>query len=436
MAGRKKAADGARRVALIDGVRTPFLRAGTDFLELSAYDLGRFAVAALMQKTGAPGAAIGTMIYGIVIPNPKMPNISREVCLGAGLPNTVACHTVSVACISANQAITNAADQIERGYVDAAVAGGCDTMSDAPILYQRKMRKKFIASQKAKGFKDYYRLFKDVRPGDLAPDIPSILEFSTGLSMGQTAERLARRLNVTRAEQDEFAARSHQLAAKAHADGLYADQIAPVAPPPKFKPVLADNGVRGDTTIEKLGKLRPAFDKAHGTVTAGNSSYLTDGASAVLLMSEEKANELGFKPKAWLRSYAYVGSDPLEELLLGPAHAIPLALQRAGLELKDIDVWEIHEAFASQVLAVMKCLESAQFAREKFGRDKAFGRIPLDKLNLWGGSLSIGHPFGATGGRLAATMASRLKREDGRFGVIAACGAGGCGGAMVLERAD
>jgi acetyl-CoA acyltransferase len=309
-------------------------------------------------------------------------------------------------------------------------------MSDAPILFQKKMRQKFLASQKAKGLKDYYQLFKDVRPRDLKPDLPGIVEFSTGLSMGQTAERLAKRLGITREAQDEFAWRSHKLAAEAQQKGWFAGEILSIAPPPKFKPVQIDNGVRGETTIEKLAKLRPAFDPKYGTVTAGNSSFLTDGASAVLLVGEDKAEEWGLTPRAFLRSYAFAGSDPLEELLTGPAYAIPMALDRAGLSFDDIDVWEIHEAFAAQVLAVRQLLADDAFAREKFGRKQAFGLLPLDKLNTCGGSLSIGHPFGATGGRILTTCANRLIRENGRFGVVAACGAGGCANAMVIERAN
>ncbi len=425
-----------RRVAVIDGVRTPFLRAGTDFSELKAYDLGRYAVAGLMNKTGVDPRLIQELTYGVVIPDPMMANVAREVCLGAGLPASTRCHTVSVACISANQAITAVADQIARGYADAGVAGGCETLSDVPIRYGKKMRRKFMVAQKARTWRDKFNLYKDVRPADFAPDMFTVMENSTGLSMGETGERLAKRLGISRAAQDEFAVRSHRRAAAAFEQGLFAEEVLAVAPPPKYQPVARDNGVRGDTTVEKMAKLRPAFDPNYGSVTAGNASFFTDGASAVLLMSEERAAALGLKPKAFIRSYAYAGTDPLEELLLGPAYAIPTALDRAGLALPDVGVFEIHEAFAVQALAVLQLLASPTFAREKFGRDAAFGEIDPDKLNAHGGSLSLGHPFGATGGRLLTTCVNRMIREDAQFGVIAACGAGGCGNATVLERAN
>lgn len=436
MAKKKSTENGGRRVAVIDGVRTPFLRAGTGFLDLMAYDLGRYAVAGLMHKTDLNPDEVEDLIFGIVSAEPKTPNVAREVCLGAGLPHKVRTYTVSVACISANQAITNGADLIYRGYADCVIAGGCETMSDVPIRFQKKVRQKLMASQKAKGPKDYYTLFKDLRPGDLAPDAPAIQEFSTGLSMGQNADRVAKRLGITRKAQDAYAVRSHKLAAQAQQEGLLDDEIVTVAPPPHFNAIAQDNGPRGDTSADKMGKLRPAFDKAFGSVTAANSSFLTDGGSAVLLMSEAKAKALGYKPKAFLRSYAYSGTDPLEELLLGPAYATPMALDRAGLSLKDVDVLEIHEAFAAQMLSVIKLIESNKFATEKLGRSQAVGKVDYSKLNTLGGSLSLGHPFGATGGRLVTTCCNRLIREDKQFGLVAGCGAGGCGNALILERAN
>lgn len=435
MAKKKANVSSARRVAVIDGIRTPFLKAGTGFKDQMAYDLGRYAVTGLMHKSGLDPQEVEDLIFGIVVPDPKTSNVAREVCIGAGLPDKVRTYTVTVACISSNQAVTNGADLIYRGYSDCVIAGGCETMSDVPIRYQKKVRQKLIAAQKAKGPKDYLKLLKDIRPADLAPDAPGIMEFSTGLSMGQNADRLAHRLGITRSAQDKFAVRSHKLSAKAHDDGLLADEIVTIAPPPHFKPISRDNGPRGDSDVKKLAKLRPAFDKNYGTVTAANASFLTDGGSAVILMSEEKAKALGYKPKAYIRSYAFSGTDPLEELLLGPAYATPMALDRAGLSLDDIGVLEIHEAFAAQVLSVIKLLESKKFASEKLGKSNAVGNVDHDKLNILGGSLSIGHPFGATGGRLITTCCNRMIREDKEFGLVAACGAGGCGNAIILERA-
>lgn len=435
MVKKKTAVSNGRRVAVIDGIRTPFARSGTSYNDLMAYDLGRYAVSGLMNKTGLDPNEVDDLIFGIVVPDPKTGNVAREVCIGAGLPNKVRTYTVTVACISANQAASNGADLIYRGYADVVIAGGCETMSDVPIRYQKKVRQMLIAAQKAKGPKDYLKIFKDIRPADLKPDAPGIIEFSTNLSMGQNAERLSKRLEISRQDQDEFAVRSHELSVKAQEEGLLADEIVTVIPPPYFKAVTKDNGPRADATLEKISTLKPAFDKFYGTVTAANASFLTDGGSAVLLMSEEKAKELGFKPKAFIRSYAYAGTDPLEELLLGPAYATPMALDRASLTLKDMGVLEIHEAFAAQMLAVIKLLESKTFAKEKLGKASAVGKVDFDKLNLLGGSLSLGHPFGATGGRIITTCCNRMIREDKEFGLVAACGAGGCGTAMILERA-
>ena len=435
MATKKTAGAKGRRVAVIDGMRTPFLRAGTGFGDLMAYDLGRYAVTGLLAKTGLDKNEVDELIMGIVAQDFRTSNVAREVSLGADLPHKVKTHTVTVACISANQAVTNGADSIYRGYADVVIAGGCETMSDVPIRVSQKLRKMLLASQKAKTAKDYFEIFKHLRPKDLSPEIPSIAEFSTGLSMGQNADRLAHRLSISREAQDEFSMRSHQLAVKAQDDGILDEEIVPIAPPAKFAAVTKDNGPR-KTAMEKLAKLRPAFDPKYGTVTAGNASFLTDGGSAVLLMSEEKAKALGLKPKAWIHSYEYSGTDPLEELLLGPAYAIPRTLDKSGLTLADVDVLEIHEAFAAQMLSVIKLLESDDFAKEKLGRNKKVGEVNWDKLNIHGGSLSLGHPFGATGGRIITTCINRLIREDGHWGVVAACGAGGCGTAMVLERAN
>ncbi|HEY9723077.1 MAG TPA: acetyl-CoA C-acyltransferase, partial [Oscillatoriaceae cyanobacterium] len=274
-----------------------------------------------------------------------------------------------------------------------------------------------------------------LKPADLRPDAPAIAEFTTGLSMGESAERLAKRFHITREEQDRFAYESHHRAADATREGLLADQVLPVRVPPKFEPIAADNGIRGDTTLEKLAKLQPVFDRQFGTVTAGNSSFLTDGAAATLLMSEETAQELGFKPLATVKAMTSVGLDPLEELLLGPAFAIPKALAQAGLTLDELDVIELHEAFAAQMCANLAALADEAFCREHLGLPHALGRIDRDRLNAWGGSLSIGHPFGATGSRLVTTAAQRLQHQNGRYALVAACAAGALGSAMILERA-
>jgi acetyl-CoA acyltransferase len=302
-------------------------------------------------------------------------------------------------------------------------------------MFNKVMRKKLFKAQKLKGLGDTLKFASTIRPGDFVPDAPAVAEFLTNRTMGLDCDILAGRYGVTRAEQDEFAVRSHQLAAKADAEGLLANEITPVEAAPSFKAIKKDNGFRGDTTLEKIAKLKPAFVKDGGTITAANASFLTDGAACVLLMTEDKAKQLGLTPKAYLHSYSFSGCDLNEELLLGPTYAISKLLQKTNMNLSDIDVFEFHEAFAGQILANLKCLASDDFAKQKLGRDKAVGVVPMDKFNLWGGSLSLGHPFGATGARLVTTAANRLAKENGKYALLAACAAGAHGHAMILERA-
>jgi acetyl-CoA acyltransferase len=296
------------------------------------------------------------------------------------------------------------------------------------------MRKKLMAAQKLKGLGDTLKFILSLRPKDFKPEAPAIAEFTTNRLMGQDCEILANRYGVTRREQDEFAVRSHQMAAKAEKDGHLPAEIYPVSIPPSFKEIKKDNGIRGDSTVEKASKLQPAFVKPGGTLTAANSSFLTDGGAATLIMTEEKALELGLKPKAVIKAFTFSAQDLWEELLLGPAYSISKVLKDTGLSLDEMDVIEMHEAFAGQVLANIKCLESDEFAKTKLGRDKAVGKVNMDKLNLWGGSLALGHPFGATGARLLTTTANRLIKENGRYGILAACAAGAHGHAMLIEK--
>lgn len=424
-----------RKVVLVEGVRIPFATSGTAYKSLSSHDLGRMALSGLITRTGLNPTSIDRIIMGTVIQEPKTSNVARESALGAGIPNSVPCHTVTMACISSNQAISTGVDLIRTGQADIIVASGTETMSDVPIRFSRPIRQKLIAATKVKNPAGYLKLLAGISLKDLAPEAPAIAEFSTGETMGRSADRLAAAFGVTRREQDELAVRSHKLAADALEKGLLKDELVTVRPAPTFEPFEVDNGVRGDSSLEKLSTLKPAFIKPHGTVTAGNASFLTDGASATLLMTEEKAKELGYKPKAYLKDYIYVGQDPKEELLLGPAYATARILDRNGLGLKDVDVFEFHEAFAAQIGANLKALESDKFCTEKIGRKGGkVGTIPLEKFNTLGGSLSLGHPFGATGCRLVTTAANRLRREDGKFALVAACAAGGLGHAMLIER--
>ena len=342
--------------------------------------------------------------------------------------------TVSAACASANVAIATAAESIALGGADIVIAGGAETLSDVPIRFGKKVRQRLIASQKAKGPGDYLALLGGLKPKDLAPDMPAIAEFSTGQTMGQSAERLAKRFGVTREAQDAFSLSSHQRAAAALAEGKLADQILPMAAAPGYEVIATDNGVRGDSSMEKLAKLPPVFDRQFGSVTAGNASFLTDGAAACLLMDQETARQRGFTPLARIAAMTIVALDPLEELLLGPALAIPRLLDAAGITLADVGVLELHEAFAAQMLANMAALADDKFCRERFGRAGAVGELDRDRLNLWGGSLSLGHPFGATGARLVTTAARRMVAENARWGLVAACAAGAIGHAMLLQR--
>jgi acetyl-CoA acyltransferase len=423
-----------RTVVVVGGCRTPFLRSGTGYADLMAYELGAMAVSGLLQRTRIDPGAVDRMVFGTVIAEPKTSNLARETALACGLPPSCPAYTVTAACASSNVAIASAVEAIACGAADVVVAGGAETLSDVPIRFGREVRKRLVASQKAKGVLDYVKLLQGLSLKDLAPDTPAIAEFSTGLTMGQCAERLAKGLGLSREEQDRWALKSHQKAATATEAGLYRGQVVPARVAPSFAPIEADNGVRGDTTMEKLSSLAPAFDRKFGTVTAGNSSFLTDGAAACLLMSAERAEELGVKPLARVVSMALVAMDPLEELLLGPVASVPEALDAAEVPVGEVGVWEVHEAFAAPVLAFLRLLADKAYCRERLGRKEAVGKIDPKKVNAWGGSLALGHPFGATGARLVTTCVERMEREEAGLGVVTTCAAGALGHAMVLAR--
>lgn len=426
----------AQEAVFVDGCRIPFLRSGTHYVDLTAYDLARMALRGLVNRTGIDTSTVGAVVLGCVIQDVETANVARESALAAGIPHTVPAHTVTQACISSNQAIASVADAIRLGRVDCAVAGGTETLSDIPIRFNKKVRKQLFEARKAKSAGDYLKLIRQLRPSDLLPDIPSIAEYSTGETMGESGDKLAAAWGVSRAEQDEYAMLSHHRAAEARENGLLADEIVPAFVPQDFKPIEHDNGIRGDTNMDALAKLKPAFVRPYGTITAGNASYLTDGASATLIMSRERAVRDDQPVRGLLRDYLFVAQDPGADLLLGPAYAIPQILQRNGLSVGDVGVFELHEAFAGQVLAVQAALDSKRFAADALGRSKPVGAIPIEKLNTLGGSLSLGHPFGATGARLVTTAVNRLHREGEKFAVVAACAAGGLGHAMLIERPD
>ncbi|XP_056621347.1 trifunctional enzyme subunit beta, mitochondrial isoform X2 [Triplophysa dalaica] len=421
---------GVRNIVLVDGVRTPFLLSGTTYSDLMPHDLARAALQGLLNKTSIPKDAVDYIVYGTVIQEVKTSNVAREAALGAGFSDRIPAHTVTMACISSNQAMTTAVGLIASGQCESVVAGGVEFMSDVPIRHSRKMRKTMLSLNKAKSIGARLSLLGSIRLAHLAPELPAVAEFSTAETMGHSADRLAAAFGVTRVEQDEFALRSHTFAKKAQDAGLLNDVISFKVPGKDI--VSKDNGIR-ISSMEQMGKLKAAFIKPHGTVTAANSSFLTDGASAVLIMSEEKALAMGYKPKAYLRDFVYVSQDPKDQLLLGPTYATPKVLERSGLTINDIDVFEFHEAFAGQIMANLKAMDSDYFAQTYMGRKSKVGAPPMDKFNSWGGSLSLGHPFGATGCRLVTTVAHRLQKEGGQYGLLAACAAGGQGHAMVIE---
>ncbi|NWX43697.1 ECHB enzyme, partial [Steatornis caripensis] len=384
----------------------------------------------LLNRTSVPRDVVDYIVYGTVIQEVKTSNVAREAALGAGFSDKTPAHTVTMACISSNQAMTTGVGLIASGQCDIVVAGGVEFMSDVPIRHSRKMRKAMLSLNRAKTLGQKLSLISRIRPDYFAPELPAVAEFSTSETMGHSADRLAAAFAISRLEQDEYALRSHTLAKKAQDGGLLTD-VVPFKVPGKDT-VTKDNGIR-PSSLEQMSKLKPAFVKPYGTVTAANSSFLTDGASAVLLMSEEKALAMGYKPKAYLRDFVYVSQDPKDQLLLGPTYATPKVLEKAGLTLADIDVFEFHEAFAGQILANLKAMDSDWFAQNYMGRKSKVGAPPLEKFNNWGGSLSLGHPFGATGCRLVITAAHRLKKEGGQYGLVAACAAGGQGHAMIVE---
>lgn len=414
-------------VYLVAGVRTPFTRSGTAYLDLMGYQLGAEAIAGLLRRTAIDPATVDAVILGQVLQDVRTSNVAREAALTAGIPAKTPCHTVTQACISANQAIADGIRMIRTGEAGLVIAGGVDTASDPPILFPRAMRRKLLLAQRLRTLGDRLRLFLSFRPSDFVPQKPAIAEYLTGRVMGEDCELLAGRYQVARAAQDAFAARSHQLAAKAWEAGHFDALVTPVKLP-EGKSVGKDNGVRGDSSETKLARLSPAFDPK-GTITAGNASFLTDGAAVTLLASEQALAAYNLTPLARVVDYVFTGQDIHEELLLGPAYAVSRILQKNNLRFADVDVIELHEAFAAQVLANMAAL-----SQPAFGGTDVLGELPMEKLNLWGGSLALGHPFGATGARILMQTAARLHAEGGKLGLLAACAAGGHGHAMLIER--
>jgi len=424
----------ARRPVVVAGLRTPFARSSTVFRDVPAVDLARFVARELLYRAGLDGREVDQVIFGQVIPSVLVPNVAREVSLLPQFPRTIPAYSLNRACASAGQAITNAHDQILLGHADVILAGGVESLSDIPILHSRPMSQVLMAASKAKSLGTRLKLFGSLRPRDLVPVSPAIAEPSTGVTMGQSAEKMAKENGISREAQDRLALLSHQRAAAATADGRLTAEIVPWFGGAEMDQVtISDNGIRTDTSLEALAQLKPVFDRRYGSVTAGNSSPLTDGAAAVLLMDGAKARSLGLRPLVAIRSYAVSAVDPGWQLLMGPAWAVPLALERARITWKELGLLEIHEAFAAQVLSNAQAWSSRAWAA-KLGRSEPLGEVDWEITNVMGGSIAIGHPFGATGARLVTTLANEMVRRAVQFGLISICAQGGMGLAMVLEN--
>jgi acetyl-CoA acyltransferase len=423
------------RVAIVGGCRTPFAKAGSVLQSMDVIDLAGVAAGELVTRAGLDGEDIDLAIFGTVVAALHAPNLGREVVFRCSLPEWIPGTTVNLACASSNRAITSAAEAILVGQADVVLAGGSESLSNVPIRFSDNAAHRLIELSKAKSLPQKAAVLGKLRPKDLAPVPPSIAEYTTGMTMGQAAEKMAKENDVSRRAQDEIALMSHQRASAAIKEGRFAEQVVPTFPPPSYKEsVLVDNGVRHDTSFEKLETLPPVFDKRYGTITAGNASPITDGGAAVLVMSEEKAKALGYQPLGYIRSWAYASLDPATQLLQGPAYAAPVALDAAGVELADIDLVEMHEAFAAQIVSNMKAFASKKFAEQELGRSKPMGVVDLERFNVNGGSIAIGHPFGATGARVTIQLLQELRRRGQNLGLLTVCAAGGVGFAMVVER--
>lgn len=421
------------QLVIVDGVRTPFCKAGSDLAALGAAELGRIAVNALLTRTGLDPAIVDEVIFGCVAQPADAANVARVIALRAGIPERVPALTVHRNCASGMEAVTQAYEHMMAGRGDVFIVGGAESMSQVPLLFPPSAADKFGRFNKAKTLPDKLQAMFNFRPSDFSPRVGLLLGLTDpvcGLNMGQTAEVLARELGISRAEQDAFAIESHRKALAA--ETRLAAEITPVYLADK-SPIVKDNGPRNDQTPEVLAKLRPIFEKQTGTVTAGNSSQVTDGAVALLVMSEERAEKLGYTPLGYLRAYAYAGCDP-ERMGLGPTYALNKLEIETGLNPTEADIVEINEAFAAQVLGVLSTLKSEKFARKVLGRRTALGEVPAEKLNVNGGAIALGHPVGATGARLILTTLKELQRRQANSALVTLCVGGGQGGAVWLER--
>ncbi|MBT1449918.1 acetyl-CoA C-acyltransferase FadI [Glaciecola sp. XM2] len=424
---------GGDRIAIVAGLRSPFAKMATYFHGVPAVDLGKMVVNELLVRNELDPALVEQVVYGQVVQMPEAPNIAREIVLGTGMNVHTDAYSVSRACATSFQSTVNVLESMLVGNIEVGIAGGADSTSVSPIGVSKKLARALVDLQKAKTMGQKFAIFKRLGMKDLLPVPPAVAEYSTGLSMGQTAEQMAKTHGISRSDQDALAHRSHSRAAQNWEAGNLDSEVMTAYAEPYKGALGKDNNVRFDSTVEGYAKLRPVFDKKHGTVTAANATPLTDGASAVLMMTESKAKALGYKPLGYIKSYAFAAIDVWEDMLMGPSYATPIALDRAGMTLSDLTLIEMHEAFAAQTLANIKMFASDTFAKEKLGRSKATGEIDMDKFNQMGSSIAYGHPFAATGTRMITQMLNDLNRKGGGTGLLTACAAGGLGAAMIVE---
>ncbi|MFH1753509.1 MAG: thiolase family protein [Candidatus Omnitrophota bacterium] len=423
------------RIAIVEGIRTPFIKAWTLFEDIPAQKLGAVCVRELMEITHLDPDLVDEVIIGAVAQPVEAANVARVITLLAGIPEAKRAYTVSRNCASGFESATSALEKISRGLDKIVIAGGAESMSNMPLIFGKDITKILLRLNKAKSSLEKLKHILSIKPGYLKPISGLMLGLTDpvcGLNMGQTAEVLAKEFGITRKEQDEFAMMSHKRAVLGHAK--LEEEIVPFPLPPKFDKVVDDdNGPRENQSLEALTKLKAIFDRHTGTVTAGNSCQVTDGACALLIMDEEHARKMGYEPLGYIRDYNYVGVSPAK-MGLGPAYAIPTVLKKAGLKLRDMDLIEINEAFAVQVLAAMKLLASKKFAEENSFPGEVTGQIDIEKLNVNGGAIALGHPVGVTGSRLILTLLKEMKRRDAKLGLASLCVGGGQGGAVILER--
>ncbi|HEY9041339.1 MAG TPA: acetyl-CoA C-acyltransferase FadI [Rheinheimera sp.] len=421
------------RIAIVSGLRTPFAKQATEFHGVSALDLGKLVVNELLIRSELDVKLVEQLVYGQVVQMPEAPNIAREIVLGTGMNVHTDAFSVTRACATSFQSVVSVAESMMAGITQIGVAGGADSSSVLPIGVSKKLARALVDLNKARTFGQKLAIFRRLGLKDLLPVPPAVAEYSTGLSMGDTAEQMAKTHGISRADQDALAHRSHTLAAQAWQSGVMQDEVMTAHIEPYSRYLAIDNNIRQDSKLESYAKLKPVFDRAHGSVTAANATPLTDGASAVLMMTESRAKALGYTPLGYIRSYAFAAIDVYDDMLMGPSYATPIALDRAGMSLNDLTLIEMHEAFAAQTLANVKMFASKKFAQDKLGRSEAIGEIDMTKFNVQGGSLAYGHPFAATGTRLIVQTLNELKRRGGGTGLTTACAAGGLGAAMILE---